>query len=78
MGKKTILITLTVAALALSVALPVLTTQPVEAAGNPCNPCGGKKEGNPCNPCGGKNPCNSGNPCGGKKKASNPCNPCGM
>lgn len=33
-------------------------TADVEAASNPCNPCGGK---NPCNPCGGKNPCN---PCG--------------
>ena len=69
MGKKTILVSLAIAALALSVTLPVLTTQSVEAADNPCNPCGGKKAENPCNPCGGKamNPCN---PCGGKAKAA--------
>lgn len=38
-------------------------------AGNPCNPCGGKKQAmNPCNPCGGKHKAGmAGNPCGEPK-----------
>lgn len=38
-------------------------------AGNPCNPCGGKKAAmNPCNPCGGKQKAGmAGNPCGEPK-----------
>ncbi len=35
------------------VSLFASSTKP-ELAGNPCNPCGGKKPANPCNPCGGK------------------------
>ncbi len=65
MNKKAIVV-----AVALTLGLPVASY-----AGNPCNPCGGKKAHNPCNPCGGKKAHNPCNPCGGKK-AHNPCNPC--
>ncbi|RME21417.1 MAG: YceI family protein [Candidatus Zixiibacteriota bacterium] len=50
------------------------TNASMAMAGNPCNPCGGKKGMmNPCNPCGGKHKMNPCNPCGGKHKM----NPCG-
>jgi len=75
------------AALAVSLALPLLAWGPAPAAAdNPCNPCA-MKSGNPCaarsmNPCAAKkaNPCavkhmNPCNPCGAK--GMNPCNPCG-
>jgi polyisoprenoid-binding protein YceI len=48
--------------IALDISLMATSANPMMAAQNPCNPCGGKAT-NACNPCGGK--------------ATNPCNPCG-